>query len=379
MKVLLVVDQFDGATNGTTVTARRLMESLQARSHEVRLASSGEDREGKWGFGEYKIPVFDPLVKAQGFLFAGCDEKKMREAVLWADLVHVLVPFPLEKQAVKLCLELGKPVTAGYHLQPENIWFTVHLGNFMPLINLTYWAGKKYIYQHIKHIHCPSEMIKGMLEKHGFKGDIRVISNGFSPAFHYQKKPKRKEFEGKFVIVMTGRVSNEKRQDLLIEAVRLSRHSGEIQLYLAGRGPVDKKIAKLGATLPNPVMMKFLSQEELRQLLSEADLYGYPSDVDIESISCLEAIASGLVPVISDSPRSAASQFALDERSVFRAGDARELAGKIDYWIEHEEERKEMERKYAAYAKETYALDICIDKMIDMFDSAMRDVGKRFQ
>ena len=53
------------------------------------------------------------------------------------------------------------------------------------------------------------------------------------------------------------------------------------------------------------------------------------------------------MPVIADSPRSATPQFALDERSLFPAGDTDALAQRIDWWIEHPEERQAMERRYA--------------------------------
>lgn len=53
----------------------------------------------------------------------------------------------------------------------------------------------------------------------------------------------------------------------------------------------------------------------------------------------MEALACGLVPVIANSPLSATPQFALDDRSLFQAGNAGDLADKIDYWIEHPEER----------------------------------------
>ena len=62
----------------------------------------------------------------------------------------------------------------------------------------------------------------------------------------------------------------------------------------------------------------------------------------------MEAFSCGLVPVISDSPLSATRQFALDERSLFRAGDAQSLADRIDYWIEHPEEKAELAKKYIA-------------------------------
>ena len=121
--------------------------------------------------------------------------------------------------------------------------------------------------------------------------------------------------------------------------------------------------------------MQFLSTKDLIELLGEADLYVHASDIDIEAMSCMEAFASGLVPIISDSPRSAASQFALDERSVFKAGDSTDLAAKIDWWIEHPEERKRMEPLYSESAA-NYSLDKSVDMMIAMFEDEIKRCGK---
>lgn len=78
-------------------------------------------------------------------------------------------------------------------------------------------------------------------------------------------------------------------------------------------------------------------------------------------MSCMEAFSSGLVPVIADSPKSATPQFALDGRSLFTAGDPDSLAERIDWWIEHPEERAEMERTYSELGKK-YALEACVDQ-----------------
>ena len=50
MKILLVLEQFDGANNGNTISARRLAANLRDRGHEVRIAASGADTDEKWGF-----------------------------------------------------------------------------------------------------------------------------------------------------------------------------------------------------------------------------------------------------------------------------------------------------------------------------------------
>ena len=108
-----------------------------------------------------------------------------------------------------------------------------------------------------------------------------------------------------------------------------------------------------------------------------SDLYVHAADVEIEAMSCMEAFAGGLVPVIADSRKSATPQFALDQRSLFQAGDSNDLAAKIDYWIEHEAERKAMEYKYSALGKK-YALENCVRQAEEMFRQELEEhAGKR--
>ena len=143
-------------------------------------------------------------------------------------------------------------------------------------------------------------------------------------------------------------------------------------MILAGKGPLEKKYRKLAEKLPNPIVMSFYEPERLLEILHMADLYVHTSDAEIEAMSCMEAFACGLVPVIAASPRSATPQFALDERSLFPAGDSDALAQRIDWWIEHPEERKDMELRYAEHAKQ-YALDKSIEQTEEMFRMAIAE------
>ena len=81
----------------------------------------------------------------------------------------------------------------------------------------------------------------------------------------------------------------------------------------------------------------------------------------------MEGFACGTVPVISDSRYSATSQFALTEESVFKAGNYKDLAKKIDYWYEHPEEKKKFERKYAESARD-YDIVKCNNQLISLFE-----------
>lgn len=373
MRILLVVDLFDDANNGTTMTARRMARALTARGNEVRVVSTGHPAQGKYVVPElYLPPLVRTIIHSQGMRIARPDRKVLAEAIAWADVVHFLMPFFLARGGEKMARRLGVPATAAFHVQPENITFNIGLRRADFLNGVVYRAFRRLFYRRFGHIHCPSRFIAGQLERHDYRAKLHVISNGVDPAFHYAKLPKDAPLAGRFVIVMIGRLSREKRQDVLIEAVRRSRHSSEIQLVLAGQGPLLKRCRKMGESLRNRPIIDFYSQPDLIRLLSMADLYVHASDVEIEAISCIEALASGLVPVIADSPRSAAPQFALDGRSLFRAGDAGELAARIDYWIEHEEERRAAERRYAGLASD-YDLAACAARMEGMFAEAIAD------
>jgi hypothetical protein len=62
-----------------------------------------------------------------------------------------------------------------------------------------------------------------------------------------------------------------------------------------------------------------LRAKELVKMINMSDLYVHTSEVEIEAISCLEALSCGIVPVINDSSKSATRTFALSEKNLFQA------------------------------------------------------------
>ncbi|MFJ4234103.1 glycosyltransferase [Cellulosimicrobium cellulans] len=390
MRVLLVIDQFEDPTNGTTISARRFAVALRERGHEVRVACcrgaarpGGADPEDRAdGVVHYRleprgVPGFDRVIAGQGWVLAKPDDDVLRDALRWADVAHVMSPFWLGSRAKRLADALGVPSTAAFHVQPENVTYSLGVGRVGPLNDLVYAVFRPF-YDRFGHVHCPSRFIAEELRAHRYQATLHVVSNGVDPAFVPHVVPrsltKSADLDGRFVVTMTGRLSREKRQDVLLDAVRRSRHADRIQLVLAGRGPLAARYAQQGATLPHPPRIGFLAQDELRDVLATSDLYVHAADAEIEALGCLEAVATGLVPVISDSRASATGQFALDERSLFRAGDTGDLARRIDYWIEHDDERARMSPAYAEVGRE-HALDVCVPQIEDMMRQAI-DEGR---
>ena len=374
MKILIVIDQFDNSNNGTTISARRFAKGLQDRGNEVYIVSTG-DKKDEYKFNLKELPLLpgiSHIIRSQGMSFAIPDTEVLEEAIASVDVVHFYMPFWLSKVGLKICEKKNVPHTTAFHVQPENITYSIGLGTNTKVNDFIYTHYRDSFFNRFTHIHCPSEFIANELKNHGYTAKLHVISNGVDDDFKYYEKEKLPEFKDKFVITMIGRYSGEKRQDVLIDAISKSKHSDKIQLILAGKGPKEEKYKKLGKALSNPPIMQFYDKENLIKLLKSTDLYVHSADAEIEAISCIEAFACGNVPIIANSPNSATKQFALVPESLFEAGNNTDLASKIDFWIENESYRKEMEYKYAQSA-EKYRLKNSIIKMEEMFKDAIRE------
>ncbi|MET0018229.1 glycosyltransferase [Oscillibacter sp.] len=375
MKIVLVIDQFDDANNGTTISAQRFARALIAHGNQVRVIACGKPADYKYAVRQMRfLPVVEHLITSQGMRLAIPNRHVFEKAAAWADVVHFMMPSPLGIMGLRHVEKLGIPHTAAFHCQPENITFSIHLGNSQRANDFVYSRFRDTFFNRFTHIHCPSRMIADQLRQHGYTAQLHVISNGISPAYFYQKREKEDFLKGKFTVLMVGRYSGEKRQDVLIDACAKSRHASHLQLILAGKGPTEKKLRRLcEKRLANPVIMEFYSPQRLIEIIDQCDLYVHTSDAEIEAMSCMEAFACGLVPVIAQSPRSATPQFALDERSLFPAGDSAALARRIDYWLEHPEERGEMEKRYAESAAD-YSLENSILHTEEMFRMAIHEI-----
>jgi glycosyltransferase involved in cell wall biosynthesis len=148
----------------------------------------------------------------------------------------------------------------------------------------------------------------------------------------------------------------------MIEAVLRSKHKNNIQLVLCGQGDDTEKLRRLVEALPIKPFIDYVSHEEKLTYLNTADLYLQASVVELESLSCLEAVGCGLPCLIGDSPNSAATQFAQDDRFIFKKDNPGDLAKKIDYWFENRKRLAEV-KKAVLQTAELYRVDRCIDLM----------------
>ena len=376
MKITIVSDVLGSENNGTTITAKRLISNLEERGHMVRVLSPmPSDKENYYTVPKRSFGPFNEYVRKNGVELAKVDKDIVRKAIEGSDVVHIVLPFKLGIAASEVARDLNIPMTSAFHCQAENVTTHLFLQNFAPANRFVYRRFYRKFYKNQKFVHCPTAFIANVLRENGYDMDLRVISNGVAPEYHVVESTKPEALKDKYCITFVGRLSKEKSHDFLIEAVNKSKYRDKIQLMFAGNGPREKNIVELGKKLPNPPIIGFYKKEELVKILNYCDLYVHPADVEIEAIACLEAITCGLVPIISDSKKSATNSFALHPENLCHAQDPVDLANKIDYMIEHPDVVKKMREEYLEYSKE-FKISNCIDKMIKMFEDAIESAKK---
>lgn len=371
MNVTIVCEVLGEENNGTTIAAMNLIRYLIKKGNKVNIVCPDQNRKNEENYYVLPIKNFGKLgnfiLKKNCVSLAKYDEKVLRDAIKDADIVHFMVPLFIAKKASKLAKSMNKPITAGFHAQAEN--FTSHLGlKDCRLANhLAYKYYNNNLFCRVDAIHYPTEFIKDLFEKeikHSTNG--YVISNGVNDIFKPMKIEKKEEFKDKFVILFTGRLSKEKSHMVLIKAVEKSKYKDKIQLIFAGKGPLENKIVKYSKKhLINQPIISFFTRDELVKTINMCDLYCHPAEIEIEAISCLEAICSGLVPIIANSPRCATKAFALDERSLFKVNDYNDLAKKIDYFIENKEEKEKLRLRYLE-SSVSFEQNHCMEMMENM-------------
>ncbi|MDR2730867.1 MAG: glycosyltransferase, partial [Treponema sp.] len=376
----LVIESFNSKTDGTIFSARRYADGLKKRGHTVRIVSTDIEGPDTYNLKLKNIPFVSYMAGKQGQSFMRFDKKIMTQALTGADVVHCYLPWQMAEKTRKLADKMGIACTAAFHVQPDNITYNIGMSK-LGFVRECIYKKFRIFYNKIDNIHCPSRFIAQILKKRKYRSKMHVISNGITSNFIPKiKNPQEAlipiEKRDVFNILMVGRLSPEKHQVVLIEAISQSKYRDKIQLYLAGKGPSRAKLEKLGKTLPRKPVIEFLNQDDLVDRIYLSDLYVHTSEVDIEPLSCIEAFTCGKVPILAHSKKSGASLFAITEHSLFPAGDSKALANQIDYWIEHPEERYEYEKKYAEEGRH-YKLDYSLEKFENMLREAKQDAAVR--
>jgi glycosyltransferase involved in cell wall biosynthesis len=348
LHVAFVADTFDSTIAGGVRSARRFVDALRER-HDVTVVAAGVPGDGSVALPAFYPPIFGGVMREMGFVFAVPRRRTLEDLFRRVDVVHVQFPFWLGMRAAAIANAVGTPLVSAFHVQPENLLYNIGLRS-PRLVDWTYRLFVRRLYDRSASVVCPSRFALEELRAHGLRAPAEVISNGIAPGLGPEPLERHERHRGKLLVLAVGRLAREKRLDVTIEGVRRSRHADRIQLVVTGRGPDEAAIRRRAAALPVPAEIGFVSEAELRRLLVTADLLVHSSEVELEGMAVLEALACGTPALVARSARSAAPQFAISDDFLFEPGDAGDLARRLDVLFEAPERLREARPRCLALA-----------------------------
>ena len=168
------------------------------------------------------------------------------------------------------------------------------------------WGYMHWFYGQLDTVFVNSEEYKQSWIKRGFDpSKLKILPRGLDTELFHPARRDSAFFEkfgasnGELRLLYVGRISREKDLDLLADAYRRLRKEGlPVRLFVVGHGPYSEALAK---SLPDAFFTGYLRGTELATAYASADIFVFPSTTDTFGNVILEAQASGLPVVVSDS------------------------------------------------------------------------------
>lgn len=205
-------------------------------------------------------------------------------------------------------------------------------------------AYVRWFYNAVDVIAVPSREYAKTLAEKGFDPEkIKLFKRWinfdiFKPVEDARDYVKQKHnLNGGASLLFTGRISQDKNLDLLVEAYEklLEKHPDTV-LLIVGDGPYYEELKKKTKSYPNIILPGRMSREELTKYYCASEIFVFPSEADTFGMSALEAQACGLPCLVSGigGPQEII-QNGLTGKSITSGTSedwAREMAEMIELW-----------------------------------------------
>ncbi|MBF4606729.1 glycosyltransferase [Curtobacterium sp. VKM Ac-1393] len=339
LRVLIAADTFPPDVNGAATFAEQLAVGLAERGHEVHVvAPASSSHHGTFDEEHQGVTLVVHRLKSYKWpLHAWLrfvwpwSVKKWTGPILDAvkpDVLHIQSHVVIGRGIVPEANARGIRVVATNHFMPENLLEYTPFGKWtLPIALKIAWSDAAKTYRLADTITTPTNLAADYLRKAIAGQRVLAISCGIDASRYVAR-------EGRPVnndIVFVGRVAPEKNLDVLVRAVALLPGSLAATLTIVGDGEMIPKLTALAKELGLEDRVRFLgfvSDEAKRTALTNGTVFAMPSTAELQSISSLEGMASGLPVVAAD---SMALPHLIDGNGyLFTPGDERDLAAKLE-------------------------------------------------
>lgn len=266
MKIMTVTDAWAPQVNGVVRTIQATNQELTEMGHEVVMLTPLQ-------FKTVACPTY-PEIRLSLF-----PSKKVARIIddEQPDALHIATEGPLGIAARRHAIRHKIPFTTAYHTRfPEYV-----RARFAVPLSWTY-RFLRWFHDPAQHMLAPTQVVINDLESYGFK-NVRMWSRGVDTAIFYPRIEQRLGTKEP-IFLYVGRVAIEKNIDAFLS---LDLPGSK---WVVGEGPA---LAGLKASHPNVNYLGVLSQDELAQVYSSADVFVFPSLTDTFGLVLLEALACG--------------------------------------------------------------------------------------
>jgi glycosyltransferase involved in cell wall biosynthesis len=298
LRAMVFTDTFDEA-NGVAGTMRRLATEGAHGELPVRVATARAEALVEPGLNSFApdwtlpLPAYEEL-ELRFPLITDVLEAVEREQ---PQIVHLATPGPVGFCGLVAARLLDIPVIGSFHT--ELVPYTLHLTNDLLVAQaMDMWV--EWFYRQCALVLAPTHAVADALRARGH-ANVAVWGRGvdadrFAPRRRNDVLRDHLLEDGRVLLLSVGRLSNEKRIDVLLDAFRQLRDSSpDARLAIVGDGPAR---AALEAAAPEGVtFLGELRGDGLAQVFASADVFCFPSTTDTFGQVILEAAASGLPTV----------------------------------------------------------------------------------
>ncbi|MGO1542996.1 MAG: glycosyltransferase [Gulosibacter sp.] len=387
MRILIAGDTFPPNVNGAAKFTVNLAAEMAARGHDVHVVvPAASRRHGTWreqydgqSIQVHRLPSdrwwphdwlrYVKPWRARTHMRRVLDEVK-------PDVIHYQSAVVLGRAAVREGAPRGIRIIGTNHLMLENILEHTLLPQPLQKVgSKIWWADAHKTFDATAALTTPTRRAADFLERNGNLDRVLAISCGlrasdYSPKFGAKKPPR---------IVFVGRITGEKQIDVLIRAFAKLNPKLGAKLEIVGGGDQKNALEKLSRELgvaADTTFHGYVTDEELRQIYSDASVFAIASIAELQSIATMEAMASGL-PVVAANAMALPHLVHHGENGyLFRAGDVADLQLALERVLEmSQEERDRMGRNGLRMVQ-----DHDIDSTMNLFERLYRgestaDVG----
>jgi len=292
--------------NGVATTIRKMTAASTAAGKELTVVVSRNELQtddvpiknfkpiGEFELPEYELQKlsFPPVLQILDYI----QREKFTEII-------ISTPGPIGLTGLLAAKLLNLQTSGIYHTDfPQYIRILTE-DSFLESVA---WRYMHWFYGQLDTVFVNSEEYRQSWIKRGFDPTkLKIFPRGLDTELFHPARRDPAFFEkfgaqnGEVRLLYVGRVSREKDLDLLATAYRRLRDEGlPIQLFVVGHGPYSEEFSR---SLPEAFFTGYLTGKDLAAAYASADIFVFPSTTDTFGNVIIEAQASGVPVVVSDS------------------------------------------------------------------------------